>query len=443
MTIPERNVTIKGVFAENATTTIPQTPVAGTSYRDATTTQSEMNAGFPFKTIVDSSKFNEALYEYSAITKMQEKYGFVPWSNLTDYETGSFCLATDGMLYQALQASGPSSSAINPVNDTSATYWKKITVGSVRNIGELVKAIVPISDASLHLLDGSLLSGSGIYAGFVTYMAGLVSGYPNAFTTEAAWQSSVSTYGVCGKFVYDSTNNTIRLPLITGFIEGTTNTAALGDLVAAGLPNITGSFNGSQLYDYSTGSVADPYADGAFQVGGSQSKPTPNSSQDYSQDGFSFDASRSNAIYGNSNTVQPQSIKALYYIVIASTVKTDIEIDIDEIVTDLNGKVDKNELQTVYPIVETWTNGAAAGYRLWSDGYCEQWGVVGSSTTTATVNLLVPYNGIDFVCYANDVGFGPYAISIDRTSSSTITIASSGANFGAYWSTRGYIAQGN
>ena len=52
--------------------------------------------------------------------------------------------------------------------------------------------------------------------------------------------------------------------------------------------------------------------------------------------GMRIDASQSNSIYGNSNTVQPQSIKVFYYIVIATTTKTDIEVDIDEIVTDLN-----------------------------------------------------------------------------------------------------------
>ncbi len=71
------------------------------------------------------------------------------------------------------------------------------------------------------------------------------------FTDEPQWQSSVSTYGSCGKFVYDSTNNTVRLPKVSDILQGTTDLTALGDLVASGLPqhthtrgsmNITGNF---------------------------------------------------------------------------------------------------------------------------------------------------------------------------------------------------------
>lgn len=53
-----------------------------------------------------------------------------------------------------------------------------------------------------------------------------------------------------------------------------------------------------------------------------------------------FDASRSNAIYGNSNTVQPQTIRGLVYIVVGTSAKPEAEVDIDRIATDLNGKTD-------------------------------------------------------------------------------------------------------
>jgi len=124
MTIPERDTKITGVFAETANTTIPDTPVTGASYRDIGMSKAEANKGFAYKEIVDSSKFNQALYEYSKITSYIEKYGFVPWSALTDYEAGSKCLGTDGNVYNALQATGPSTTAYNPVNDTSNTYWE-------------------------------------------------------------------------------------------------------------------------------------------------------------------------------------------------------------------------------------------------------------------------------------------------------------------------------
>ena len=219
-----------------------------------------------------------------------------------------------------------------------------------RNIGQIIQSITPLIDAGLHLLDGALISGDGIYSDFVQYMATLSGSYSQCFTDETSWQNTVSNKGVCGKFVYDSVNNTIRLPKITGFIEGTVDSNTLGDLVDAGLPNITGDVGKDagigHVSNVSYGiSVKDTQCSGAFY---------PNNNCDYTainqvqqgSDGKSlgFDASRSSSVYGNSTTVQPQSIKVFYYIVIATTTKTEIEVDIDEVVNDLNSKANSSDV---------------------------------------------------------------------------------------------------
>ena len=61
------------------------------------------------------------------------------------------------------------------------------------------------------------------------------------------------------------------------------------------------------------------------------------------------------------------------YLVVATAVKTDIQVDIDEIATDLNRKVDKSDLSEAQCVVETYTNGSS-WYRVYSDGWCEQGG---------------------------------------------------------------------
>ncbi len=201
-----------------------------------------------------------------------------------------------------------------------------------RLIGELVTSSIPITDACLHLLDGSVIEGEGIYKDFVEYIGELYGDgidAPAYFETEENWQTSISTYGVCGKFVFNPENNTVRLPKITGIIEGTTDISALGSLVSAGLPNITGQF-------HSTDNAG--WANGAFSYQGTTGMGHWNS--DDGQHTISFDASKSSAIYGNSTTVQPQTIKQFIYIVIANAKKTDIAINIDNIATDLNSKVD-------------------------------------------------------------------------------------------------------
>ena len=260
---------------------------------------------------------------------------------------------------------------------------KPINLG-VRNIGEIFPASLPITDAGAHLLDGGLILGGGIYQGFVDYIADLYTANPDAnyFTTEALWQQSVTTYGVCGKFVYDSVNKTVRLPKVTGIVEGTTDASALGDLIEAGLPNITGSF-GVGKYEATAGSGCFVSARGSANAGAEIAN--------YNAWVNTFNASRSNSIYGNSTTVQPQTIKAFYYIVIANSTKTDIQVDIDEIATDLNGKADVDLTNCTKPhIVETYTNGAS-WYKVYSDGWCEQ----GSNTWLAqepqTITLLKPF----------------------------------------------------
>lgn len=218
---------------------------------------------------------------------------------------------------------------------TDDTKWEKISMGASRNIGEIVQSTIPLVDAGLHLLDGALIDGSGSYSEFVDYIAGLVTQYPDLFETEANWQQSVTTYGVCGKFVYNQANNTVRLPKITGFTEGDIDPTVLGDLVEAGLPNITGYVEKMLSNTASTGS-----ASGAFTKTRTYSGENYSGSGNGSENTLDFRASRSSSIYGNASTVQPQAIKVLYYIVLATSTKTDIQVDIDEIATDLNGKAD-------------------------------------------------------------------------------------------------------
>ena len=222
---------------------------------------------------------------------------------------------------------------VTSVNNTSPDGSGNVEI-QLRNIGEIVASAIPLTDSGLHLLDGSLLQ-YGSYSAFIDYIAGLYNSgnYSSIFTTESSWQTSVTNYGVCGKFVYNSTNNTVRLPKITGIVEGTTNLTALGNLVNAGLPNITGYFfpdGSSHAEGDGTLFIAEDTTH--TRMGGSGSSTATKK--------ITFDASRSNSIYGNSSTVQPQSVKVLYYIVVATSTKTDIEVDIDEIATDLNNKAD-------------------------------------------------------------------------------------------------------
>lgn len=86
-------------------------------------------------------------------------------------------------------------------------------------------------------------------------------------------------------------------------LMGASSTHAAGTTVKAGLPNITGTLSEvmGSFYAYPSGS-------GAFSVKGIGSSLENGHSGNYGN--ISFDASKSNAIYGRSSTVQP----AAYYV---------------------------------------------------------------------------------------------------------------------------------
>lgn len=84
-------------------------------------------------------------------------------------------------------------------------------------------------------------------------------------------------------------------------LQGASTVAGAGGTKAAGLPNITGNFGGSQWHvTYSL------YANGALATGGVRGCNCFRGDE-WKSDicDVSFDASRSSSIYGNSSTVQP------------------------------------------------------------------------------------------------------------------------------------------
>lgn len=254
----------------------------------------------------------------------------------------------------------------------------------IRNIGEIITSTIPLADTGLHLLDGSVLQGGGVYNAFVRHMAKMYETTPEIFCTQDEYDQSISNYGVCGKYVYNIEANTLRLPAVTGFLEGTAYFDRVGNIEPAGLPNVKGTLRWG-----GTGSLI--LADGVFEPGTLSGYGA--SHQGFAQDearSINFSNALSSKIYkDNYNKVQPQSIKVIYYVVIANSTKTDIQVNIDNVITDLNSKADTDLSNVTRPyITETYKNGAS-WYRVWSDGWCEQ----GGHTTgiNPVITFLKPY----------------------------------------------------
>ncbi len=216
-----------------------------------------------------------------------------------------------------------------------------------RNIGELVWSSVPLDDACLYLANGdkfylNITNELGeevenvTYKYFIEHMNKLKKQYPNAnwYCSEEEWQSIYDQYNACGKYVIEK--DYIRIPNLSGFIEGTITEDKLGKLEEAGLPNITGKFSGHNS------------SSGAFKhsKNGNWHGNRNNNGQKRT---VSFDASRCSNIYGKSETVQPQAIYQYIYIVISSarisSNETEIEYDANSILTQIG--IVKSEIEAI------------------------------------------------------------------------------------------------
>lgn len=219
-----------------------------------------------------------------------------------------------------------------PITNASNQLDYKSVNSFFRNVGELVFSAIPLEDGNLRLLDGSLLEYNMTYSRFITYIAGLRASLPNLFCTEQEFNQSVATYGVCGKFVYDSVTKSLRLPKISGFIKGTLDSGSLGDVDEAKAPNITGrtvSNDGGNVYSpYATGYTGenkDLYSQGALYIEAPTNfahnytiRGLADSNTDRADGALSIDASRCSSVYKNNvTTIEPQAIKEFIYMVVS------------------------------------------------------------------------------------------------------------------------------
>lgn len=128
----------------------------------------------------------------------------------------------------------------------------------------------------------------------------------------------------------DTENERIFLPRGTRS-QYTVNTDETGDYVEAGLPNITGTMVGDISEGVATGALKiDTIYSGAMWQGSVNLARMRN---------WSLDASLSNPIYGNSDTVQPYATKKLLYIVVGNVKVQSAASDVVDVTTTENDTV--------------------------------------------------------------------------------------------------------
>ncbi len=168
----------------------------------------------------------------------------------------------------------------------------------------------------------------------------------------------------------DSTT-TFNLPDLMGrFPEGHD---LPGMVKEAGLPNVTGNMTVTAYTANTSEAFFNRYINQAnaqmYESTGGGFKDT----------GTGFNASRSNPVYGASDTVQPRALTLLPCVKAFDAMTDPGSIDAGRLAQDVSGKLDKNlDGKPVRYVIDAYDDGSH-WWRKWSDGWLEQEGYWGGS----------------------------------------------------------------
>ena len=113
-----------GIWAENATTTVPITPSTGVAYRNESLTPAQFVVGTPANEPVRIDNYDQQFFLTTSFTDMIDKHGIVGWSDSVSYDVPALVWGSSGLFYTALQAS----LGQDPVS--SPSYWKVLVNGA-------------------------------------------------------------------------------------------------------------------------------------------------------------------------------------------------------------------------------------------------------------------------------------------------------------------------
>jgi hypothetical protein len=126
---------------------------------------------------------------------------------------------------------------------------------------------------------------------------------------------------------YDSGTDELTMP---DFLDKTVWGGSTISEKEAGLPNITGGLNGILSGYYNTSIIKSYGALDAVDINNGQTLSVSNQSERRTYGYETFDASRSNSIYGNSTTVQPPAIQLIPQIRYKKDTITGVEYSTEE-----------------------------------------------------------------------------------------------------------------
>lgn len=242
--------------------------------------------------------------------------------------------------------------------------------------------------------------------------------------TEAEWQSIASANGgYCPYYSQGDGSTTFRTPKFAPYQQIAVASVNVGTYHQAGLPNIKGSLNPIAQEENSA------LPTGAFSK--LSGKCMTGTSYFNGSGVYEFNAHRYNSIFGNSDTVQPESHEWMICVVVAGQATNLGSVDVSNVMSAIaQVQADVSAIPTPKAYVtETWHSGTS-WYRVWSDGFVEQGGKL-TSTGKASIIREITFNkpfasamiGLSLMAGRNsgtsaksEYGYGVYAYSTTKVS---------------------------
>ena len=235
--------------------------------------------------------------------------------------------------------------------------------------------------------------------------------------SEEEWQAKFAETN--GKFVpyYSSGDgsSTFRTPLLGAYLKGAESGTDVGKYVDAGLPNIKFEISS----DGATPSILWKPAN-EYIFGKGVTADTSNSAvvSDRGLTGYqgttklTLNAQGVNSIYGNSDTVTPETMTGIWVIKAIGVVVDSGETDIAQVLQGIetvqsNLTVTNNKINGITDyIIESYNNGTM-WYRKWKSGWLEQGGT-NPSSQQGTLTFSKAFKDTNYKCistiYFNDYG---------------------------------------
>lgn len=216
--------------------------------------------------------------------------------------------------------------------------------------------------------------------------------------TEAEWQKiATRDNGFCPFYSSGDGSTNFRTPKFAPYQQIAMGVAQATTYHQAGIPNIMGTFGvrGVELAEDTFKGSGCFFLDKDFPF----TDPYGGHGANVTSGGIGFSARAANQVYGNSDTVQPEA-HSWVMCVVAYGVATNVgSVDIQNVMSAVNAvqaQVGKIPTPKAY-VTETHVSGTQ-GYRVWSDGFIEQWGKVNvpGNDSNKTLTFQKPFKNANY-----------------------------------------------